>query len=265
MQSQPVITCFTVATGLYLEHWAQQAQDADTWLFPGQDVQLIVFTDQPEEAVEISGRLSRAQVTVQEVPPLRWPEATMQRYELIGSAAAIVRGKLLMHLDADMRITAPVGPELDPSGWSGGVALVQHPGFYRSPSLAKRLRSSRTLASNVRLRMAHEGGIGQWERRVESRAYVEPRRRQTYVHGAVWFGQREPLLQMTAELAARTSEDLAHGIIARWHDESYLNWFAAYREPSILSPRYSYVQGYSQLRGVDHAISSVDKGTRRER
>lgn len=260
-----MITSFTVATGLYLEYWAQQASDADQRLFPGQELQLIVFTDQPDRARLHASALTRAEPTIIEVEPMGWPAATMRRYELIAAHAAQVRGSVLMHLDADMRIPGIVGPGLDPHSWRGGIALVRHPGYFRDDALAARLfrqprRALGDLASNI-----SESGLGQWERRPVSRAYVPRKARRRYVCGGVWFGRRDPLLAMCNTLAERMQDDLHVGLTARWHDESYLNWFAATNDVATLPPSYCFVHGLRALSGLPALIEAVDKGEVRVR
>jgi hypothetical protein len=260
------VTSFSVATGLYLEYWRQQATDADERLFPDGPLQLLVFTDRPEEAQKHAATLNRATVTVIPVESMGWPAATMRRYELITTFASHVQGEVLMHLDADMRIPGIVGPSLDSHGWRGNIALVKHPGYFRSRSFTSRLFSNpRTALSDVRGFIRGESGIGKWERRPQSLAYVEARKRCSYVCGGVWFGTTASLLAMCSMLAQRMEGDESRGITARWHDESYLNWYAANYEVTLLDPSYCYIPGLSHESGLRPLITAVDKQERRVR
>lgn len=259
-------TVFTVATGLYLDYWKQLVADSELLLFPDADLQFVVFTDRANEALEFAHQRSRAAIDVVPTSQLRWPEATMLRYSLIAEAKELVRGDILMHLDADMRLVAEVGPEMTPDVWRGGLALVRHPGFYRGVSYpAFAMAHPKVLLPDVKRLLSGERGIGQWERRPQSRAYVPPRLRQTYVCGGVWFGRRVELLSMARVLARRTQEDQQLGLVARWHDESHLNWFAANHEVTLLDPSYCYGQGLAGLGSFSPKIVAVEKGEARVR
>ena len=258
------VSLLTVATGRYLDYWKQQATDADRHLFPSAALQILVFTDRVAEARDLQDSLSRAEITVVPIAPLGWPEATAHRYELIAGAKDLISGDLLMHLDADMRIHGSVGEELDPASWVSGLALVRHPGFYRAGLKSWHPRQPRTVLRDVRMRV-QVGGIGAWEQRQQSRAYVERRRRRVYVCGGVWLGLREPFLNLAWNLAERTRIDATAGVMARWHDESHLNWFAAHHPVTLLDPRYCFVVGRTEETGLPCVIEAVDKGDNRVR
>ena len=257
-----MVTVFTVATGAYLEFWKQQASSADRHLFPGQALELVVFTDQPAAAHSNGLTLTRARVIPVEVPPLRWPEATLLRYELIAGYTDSLSSEVSMHLDADMLVVRDVGYELNAEGWHSGIALVRHPGYYRGEGswIASALRSPGSLASDARGFLRGESGIGQWERREESMAYVPPALRTTYVCGATWFGRTPEFASMCRELASRTTVDRERGLIARWHDESHLNWFAAHHDVTVLDPSYCHGHHGRHLGSVEARIIAVDKG-----
>jgi|GEM_PF-831831 len=260
------IGAFTVATGPYLEYWWQQAQDADTRLFSDHALTLVVFTDRPSEASKFARELFRAQVRVVAIPTLSWPMATMARYELISEMNIEDEFDVVLHLDADTRIAQEVGRELEPERWEGGIALVAHPGFFRpAHALLTALRLPRTTVSDLAGLIRGEAGIGQWERRSKSTAFVPRSRRKQYVCGGVWFGRSPEFFTMTRTLAAHTLTDRRRGITARWHDESHLNWFAAHHKFTLLDSSYCYVHGSKSLSGLVPRIIAVDKGDARVR
>ena len=151
---------------------------------------------------------------------------------------------------------------------SDAVCVVPHPGFPKvGTSVWWRMVTSRrglVRASAAALFRRRSRVPGAWETSDESLARVEPKRRLMYVHGAVWFGPKEDVKSMVAELASRVQGDLDHGIIATWHDESHLNWFAANREVVVSDPQFSSVTEWSALRERDWVFSSVEKDFNRE-
>lgn len=257
----------TVATNRYLEYWREMALSADQHLFAELDVVMHVFTDRADEAKEMSGDFRRITVNPIPIDALGWPGATLLRYSLFDQHQDALQQDLLMHLDADMQVVAEVGPELRPQDWPNGIALVRHPG-YRRPRWSQRLplyaKHPRMAARDVTLKL-HSGGVGSWESREVSRAYVPRERRKTYVCGGTWMGLREPFQAMVHELAERTNADTDEGTMAIWHDESHLNWYASHHDTALLSSEYCYALGFANLADLQPRIVAVDKGSERTR
>jgi len=109
------------------------------------------------------------------------------------------------------------------------------------------------------------GGLGSWETKPESLAFVPRQLRKQYVCGGTWMGRGQELLSMIHELAAHTRTDLDAGRVAVWHDESHLNWFAANNATSILGSEYCYAPGFPNLADLSPRIIAVDKGNDRTR
>lgn len=236
---------------------------ADQHLFPGRDVTFHVFTDQPDAARQVGRELSRGQVVAFEIPSYGWPEATLYRYQFAADHVASLEGDVLMHLDADMVVVDDVGADLNPYAWMGGLAFVRHPGFRRPTGIrAARyyLGSPRTLREDLRAKRLR-GGLGAWESRPASTAFLPRERRKHYVYGAIWMGLRDPINAMCAELASEVRVDLAAGLIADWHDESHLNRYAGDHPHSLLDCDYCHVEGWGNLSDLQAKISVVDKGS----
>jgi hypothetical protein len=70
---------------------------------------------------------------------------------------------------------------------------------------------------------------------------------------------------MIRVLADRTREDLDRGIIATWHDESHLNWFASGHAHQLMDSQKCYAPGYKNLSDIWPEIIAVDKGDDRTR
>lgn len=261
------VAIITVATNRYIKYWKQMVESADRLLAPGSILTFYVFTDQVREARLIEQTLSRSRVVPILIPPLGWPDATLLRYQLFCEAWEQIQESLVIHLDADMYFSAEVNIEEAPYRWPGGLALVRHPG-YRRPGLVNRLwfyvTVPKMLIADLRMRL-RIGALGSWESSPTSLAYVPRHLRKTYVCGGTWMGAREPLGRMIQELANRTRKDLDRGVIATWHDESHLNWFASTHPHRLLDSEKCYASGYKNLRDLRPEIIAVDKGTDRTR
>ena len=79
------------------------------------------------------------------------------------------------------------------------------------------------------------------------------------------MGLREPLGVMIDELANRTRRDLQRGVVAIWHDESHLNWFASYHAHELLDSEKCYAEGLPNLKDLIPEIIAVEKGGNRTR
>jgi len=235
----PPVGLLVIATGPYLRFAQELLGDVGDHLAREADVTVNLFTDASHADVRTLPTSRQLNLNVVPVPRLRWPEASLHRYELFTHAQADIAGEVLIYLDADIRIARPFLETLTPSEWAGGLAAVRHPGFYRRRALRRR---------------------GSWESHRASVAYVPPWRRRTYVCGGVWMGMRRPVLDASRELAERVRRDSAVGITAQWHDESHWNWWVAYRKVHLLGPEYCWVPDYPWLAHLDPLICAVDKG-----
>ena len=226
-----------IATGTYLEFAQDLAEDADGLLGEGR-VALNLFTDRPDEAEARLGRLTRLALNVIPIPSLRWPEATLLRYEIFHRHQDRIIGDALVYLDADLRLKRPLDDALarleqDP------VLAVRHPGYYNR---------------------GRRGPRGTWETRRRSAAFIPRLKRRMYVCGGVWMGQREGVLALSAELSGRVARDSKRGVTAVWHDESHWNWYVAEYDIPALSPAYCFVPSYPWLSGIKPVIVAVEKG-----
>jgi hypothetical protein len=102
--------------------------------------------------------------------------------------------------------------------------------------------------------------LGAWEDNDQSCAYVMVKQRRDYVCGGAWFGWTDRVLQMSGVLAVRTDEDLANNLVARWHDESHINWYLAHNAATLLDPEYCYERTYPHLQVIKPRIEAVNKG-----
>lgn len=253
-----------VATNKYIEFWKKCALDLEKNAFTEiKNVTLHLFTNHDSEAQNwANNNLKRVKLRAHKIDGFGWPEATLFRYKFINNIRDEFSEDLLMYLDSDMEVTEKFGPELDPRSWINGLAFVAHPGFTRNSGtkgLLDFLKYPRLLIPYLNKLRDGARGIGTWENSKASKAFVAPRKRRRYVHGAIWFGAREPFLEMCRELNNNVENDYRKNIIAKWHDESHLNWFYAYKNGTVLSSRYSGYKPYKYLETFKPIIFTVEK------
>ncbi len=253
-----------VATNDYLARWLDAATSLEQSAFLScKDVRIHLFTNRVQEAQNwASSHLRRINLVVHEVGAWGWPEATLYRYRFIHDSSDAFFEEILMYLDSDMQVLEDFTSEVFTSDWDEGLALVQHPGYYRNSGVRgfyDYLTNPKMLLKDKLYLLKGNSGLGAWEENIESSSYVEPNKRKTYVHGAVWLGQREQFLKMCKVLATNVDKDLEFGYIAKWHDESHLNWYYANRPCTLLDVRFSWFKGFKNLRDIEPLICTVEK------
>ena len=261
---KPSIGICMVATKTYLEKWFNVASDFENiFLDKLGDVTIHLFTDQPELArVWASNNLKKVNFRSYEILSWGWPEVTLYRYKFFSEKSKYLTEDILMYLDSDMRILADFSTELEFEKWDSGIALVQHPGFHRNKGFAAILDflcNPKLILSLVVKFFSGNKGYGTWELNPNSTAFVPQKHRRKYFHGAVWFGYRSKFLEMCTNLSLSVEKDLANKHIALWHDESHLNYYAAFNNVYELSPAFSGVEDYKHLNRYKFLIITSKK------
>lgn len=258
-------TFVSVATGRYLNFWKSQILSAMKFLDKSLQIEFVLLTDQVE-AVEVfrheieSG--TRWQIKIGIVEHQDWPFPTLYKFKHILRHSDLLSGNLIWHLDADMLFADnEFLDELRRYSSENRMILVSHPGYFRprgtkmvflylfNPSLF--LRDIKSLIM--------EGGIGSWETNRQSLAYVERRKRRRYLCGGSWGGNKDLFLNFSKIISDRVDRDYMSGVIARFHDESHINWYAANYGCRILPPSYCFEENYENLKGLPMKIVAVDK------
>lgn len=251
----------TVATNRYVNYWKELATSVSIEMGSSFDITMHVFTDDVRN-VEEFGKSLHVKVRAHQIEPYVWPEATIYRYELISRFASEYSDDLLMHLDADTIVRAKIQYNELLSSLDQDVCLVRHPGFYRPKGAALfkfYLQNMGVLLSDA-VSLVRQGGVGSWESNPRSLAFVTRGNRSSYFCGGVWWGRQTAILDLCRDLAKRVRSDEAKGVMAVWHDESHLNWWATRHRHGVADPSFCFADGYAQLRGLPRWIQAVDKG-----
>ncbi len=81
-----------------------------------------------------------------------------------------------------------------------------------------------------------------YETNPQSRAYVSRKEQgASYFAGGFFGGSQNGFTHIIKETTQRVLDDLSHGVIAVWHDESQWNRYCIdYKPTKILTPSYCY-------------------------
>lgn len=122
-----------------------------------------------------------------------WPKPTLYRYKhIINSKSLLSSTDYLFYIDADSLFVDHVGKEI----LSDGLTVTHHPGFYSF-------------------------GTGSWETNPKSRACTIYKKR--YACGGFNGGKTNVFLSAASYMAIGIDEDEKNGVVAVYHDESFLN------------------------------------------
>lgn len=154
-----------------------------------------------------------------------FPGDTLYRYNyfLHRQEDLIQMTDVVYYFDVDMGIPGIIDEEILPTPQTPLVG-TRHPGFYMKCPFADSTGGSREIHP-------------------ESSAYVSPEKRiPNYIAGGFNGGITHFFLEMSKEIKKNIRIDDNNEAIARWHDESHLNWYY-YHHPhlfKILPPDYCF-------------------------
>lgn len=263
MPNNPSVGVISIATNGYSKYWKALIYSADKNLPNDAEVNFHLFTDEANECREFTLQFPNRKFKIYEIESLGWPEATLHRYRIYSEYRESLVEDVLMHLDSDMIVEQNFLNVIFSRPLAEGMGLVLHPGYFRPKGLLKLsyyLADKGAFLRDLRIRL-RIGGLGAWENRVDSQAYVARGRRKGYFCGGIWFGERRAFLALVQKLESQERIDSAIGITAIWHDESHLNKWASENEFSIFSPSLCYEKSYKNLIGIKNIITAVNKNS----
>jgi hypothetical protein len=248
------VSIVTIATGKYWKYFLRLLPEIESCLTDPQ-IQVICLTDQFSEATFSKPGFD---LVIRHIEPLPWPEITLFRYSEIVRVSPEIMGDILIWLDVDMEIARTFSAN---KLFGDEISVARHPGYLtneaeKPPDANILLNIYRLLYGTI---LNIPKSLGPWETRKESLAHVIPNLRKHYFHGAVWGGPTSKILKMARVLSRRTEEDYAKGVIALWHDESHLNWWASNHKHKILPLHFSGVREYETNDPSETYVFSLDK------
>lgn len=242
---------FTIATNQYV-HMLTAQLDAIAADIKEKNWHYVVATNHVSILYEFAeDRSLLAHLTIVECPAYRFPLASMLRFKYIASRMG--EFDFICYIDCDMAIENPSLLHRAITD-SESVCLVRHPGWARDFGIPVPLKE--TLVELL-FRITR-GGLGGWERRRKSDAHVPRRLRETYVAGGIFFGPSKQLIEMASKCDVWMDNDLKRGLVARVHDESYLNRWATLNTHITLGPEFCFTE-YPWLPDLKVVVRALDK------
>lgn len=148
-----------------------------------------------------------------------------------------LRSPWVMFLSPRTRVVGNMPDDLEPSKWSGGIAMV------------RRCELCLLDASGAEPRPNDDS----WASDERSLAHVPLATRGHSVSNHAWMGRTPEILAMAAELAVRERLDREARFTAQIGGGAYLNWWAHRYGPTLLGPEYGF---FNQCKhGVGYAAT----------
>lgn len=236
-----------IATRNYCGYAVDLIKSVSERVSAGGGIQTCIFTDNP---TAFRGLRTRFANTIHSIPSYGWPQATLFRNRILASNGSVFRSRMTMYIDADALISSAIHVSelekltIDGRGISAGMCFVNHPGY-----------ANRSMVVRGLIRTC----IGPWETRADSLAYVPKEDRRIYLCGGVYWGETKSFVEMSSTLAEWTERDLERGIVAKHHDESYLNRWAVLNSHTVAGPEWAHASQLRHLRNLVPRISVLVK------
>jgi histo-blood group ABO system transferase len=214
------IALLVIATNKYIKFTYPLWESVQKYFLKGHEVDMFVFTNQDEIP-------AGTKKVYQDHFPFPYP--TLMRYHIFTKNKEHYKDyDAHFYCDADMLFLDHVGNEV-----LKDTVVTLHPGYYASP------------------RQAYT-----YETRPESTAYVAPNEGSYYFAGG--FNGGFKYLEVAEKITKMIDKDAERGLVAVWHDESYLNRYFIDNKPSlILDPSYCYPDTANPARAVAWKLTKL--------
>lgn len=211
------LTKYLLLSHRYLDKYLEKfLASADKHFMPGHKVIYYVMVDDHSKLPYIeygTSRFLKPRVVAKEA---RWQDISMMRMKTLADMLQdFIKDEVdyVFCMDVDMDFRAPYGVET-----LGELVAQAQAWFMNSPNTEFT-----------------------YERRPESKAYIEMGQGDFYYHAAVFGGTPSQVLDLVRSCYAGIMEDKKNNIEAVWHDESHLNkYFLEHKPTLILSPEYCW-------------------------
>lgn len=218
MKEKKKVAILYICTGQYVVFWKDFYESFEKYFLKQSFIEYYVFTD--AEKLYCEDENKRIHKIYQK--DLGWPNSTLFRFKMFQSIRSqLLEYDYLFFMNSNIICMREVIEDIF-LPVEKNILVVSHPGWYdKAPYEFP------------------------YDRNRKSNAYIPKYKGKVYVCGGVNGGKTKDYLQLIEILAQQIELDYARGIIALWHDESYLNrYISEYSKYKILSPSFCYPEGW---------------------
>lgn len=223
-QNNKPVALFVIATNKYINFAKPLIESVEKFFLPTRKVVIYLFTNQEQQALDLSKRsnIDRVQVVPVKQEHAPWPHMTLLRYEIFKSATTDFSVfSHMFYCDVDMLFVDTVGEEI----LTQGLTATAHPGFFNKP------REMFTYETDTKSHAAVRQDEGIY-----------------YFAGGFQGGSCEAYLTAINVCSSNVRTDLMLGKIAVWHDESHWNRYCIDHPPTrVLHPGYCCPETWQHL------------------
>lgn len=210
-----------ICTGKYSLLWDDFYNSCEKYFLINHQKHYYVFTD----SIKFKN-ISNPNITIIFQEPLKWPLITLFRYNIfLNIEKSLLQNEYLFFFNADAEFVKPINEKMiiPRKNFKEKIVVVQHAGYFN--------------AKNYEFC---------YDRNILCKAFIPYGRGRYYVCGGINGGESKEYIKMCHKISKNVNRDYKRGIIALWHDESYLNKYIVnykhYRilPPSFASPSFSW-------------------------
>lgn len=235
-----------IGIGEYIKFWDDFYYSLEKNFLKRYIKEYFVFTD--SKSMIESNKDERIHCIFQE--NLGWPNNTLFRFKMFTRVQEqLINFQYIFFMNANVVCIKEITADIF-LPYEQDLVVVQHPGYFNKKNYEF-----------------------PYERRKKSKAYIAYGKGENYVCGGINGGKAEKYLEAINTLKIMIEEDYQNGVVAKWHDESYLNKYILenvnYR---LLSPAFCYpeneklpFQEYLVVRDKKKVIELPDVKTRKQR
>ena len=205
------IAILYICTGNYDVFWETFYKSSEKYFLTNSEKHYFVFTDSHKIYNQKNIRITKVHQK-----NLGWPYNTLMRFNMFKRIENQLKDfDYIFFLNDNILFVDKVTEDILPI--NEDLLVVKHPAFYNRNNLEFT-----------------------YDRNEESTAYIEIGKGKYYVAGGFNGGKSKSFIKLINDLDKNINEDLKHNVIARWHDESYLNKYILDKNVKVLEPEYIY-------------------------
>lgn len=208
------ISILYICTGDYINFFPEFHKSCEEHFIPEMPKKYFIFTDQTD-----SEFFNIENILLINIDKLSWPLNTLLRYNYFERVLdEIIKSKYTFFFNANALFVKKISSSIIKNRKLVGVI---HPGYEKKMSFRY-----------------------PWERRRNLTCTLSYFKRGIYYQGCFNGGESASFIELIKKCSHMTNLDLKSNLIAKVHDESYLNFYFYYNKPEALSILYAWPEVY---------------------